>query len=168
MTIKHGKTHIDSTNPVNPGDHIPGTKDKTYPAGLTHDDLNKTVTREVTITDPTGKKSTTTQTVTFTRGATVDEVTNEVTYDDWSENGKHTFDKVEVPSVPGYTASGEVPEVVVTPETQSTTVTITYTANDGTQTIIYKDEDGSEVGKQLLLKLLRLMKLQTMKSKAMS
>ncbi len=140
VTIEHGKIHIDSTNPVNPGDHIPGTKDKTYPAGLTHDDLNKTVTREVTITDPTGKQSTTTQTVTFTRGATVDEVTNEVTYDDWSENGKHTFDKVEVPSVPGYTASGEVPEVVVTPETQSSTVNITYSANAQKAKITYIDD----------------------------
>ena len=140
VTIEHGKTHIDSKNPVNPGDHIPGTKDKTYPAGLTHDDLNKTVTRKVTITDPTGKQSTTTQTVTFTRGATVDEVTNEVTYDDWSENGKHTFDKVEVPSVPGYTASGEVPEVEVTPETQSSTVNITYTANAQKAKITYIDD----------------------------
>lgn len=140
VTIEHGKTHIDSNNPVNPGDHIPGTKDKTYPAGLTHDDLNKTVTRKVTITDPTGKQSTTTQTVTFTRGATVDEVTNEVTYDDWSENGKHTFDKVEVPSVPGYTASGEVPEVEVTPETQSATVNITYTANAQKAKITYIDD----------------------------
>lgn len=140
VTVEHGKTHIDPEHPVNPGDHIPGTKDKTYPGGLTHDDLNKTVTRDVTITDPTGKKSTTTQTVTFTRGATVDEVTNKVTYDDWSENGKHTFDKVDVPTVHGYTASGEVPEVVVTPETQSSKVDITYTANAQTAKITYIDD----------------------------
>ncbi|MEK3532614.1 LPXTG cell wall anchor domain-containing protein [Lactobacillus crispatus] len=150
ITIEHGKSHIDPDKPVNSGEHIPGTTDKTYPSGLTHDDLNKTITREVTITDPTGKKSTTTQTVTFTRGATVDEVTNKVTYDDWSENGKHTFDKVDVPTVPGYTVSGEVPEVVVTPETQSSKVNIAYTANDGTQTIVYQDEDGSEIGKQVI------------------
>ena len=140
ITIEHGKSHIDPDKPVNSGEHIPGTTDKTYPSGLTHDDLNKTITREVTITDPTGKKSTTAQTVTFTRGATVDEVTNKVTYDDWSENGKHTFDKVEVPTVQGYTASGEVPSIVVTPETQSSKVDITYTANAQTATIIYIDD----------------------------
>ncbi|MEK3548600.1 hypothetical protein AAA417_12015, partial [Lactobacillus crispatus] len=140
ITIEHGKSHIDPDKPVNSGEHIPGTTDKTYPSGLTHDDLNKTITREVTITDPTGKKSTTTQTVTFTRGATVDEVTNKVTYDDWSENGKHTFDKVDVPTVPGYTVSGEVPEVVVTPETQSSKVNIAYTANAQTATITYIDD----------------------------
>ena len=150
VTVEHGKSHVTPDKPVNKGDLIPSTKDKHYPEGLTHNDLNKTVTREVTITDPTGKKSTTTQTVTFTRGATVDEVTNKVTYDDWSENGKHTFDKVDVPNVPGYTASGEVPSIAVTPETQSSKVDITYTANDGTQTIVYQDEDGSEVGKQVV------------------
>ena len=150
VTVEHGKSHVTPDKPVNKGDLIPGTKDKHYPEGLTHNDLNKTITREITITDPTGKKSTTTQTVTFTRGATVDEVTNKVTYDDWSESGKHTFDKVDVPTVPGYTASGEVPSIVVTPETKDQTVNITYTANDGTQTIVYQDEDGSEVGKQVV------------------
>ena len=143
VTVEHGKSHIDPDKPVNSGEHIPGTTDKTYPSGLTHDDLNKTVTREVTITDPTGKKSTTTQTVTFTRGATVDEVTNKVTYDDWSENGKHTFDKVDVPTVPGYTASGEVPSIVVTPETQSSKVDITYTANSQTIHINYVDDENA-------------------------
>ena len=140
VTVEHGKSHVTPDKPVNKGDLIEGTKDKHYPEGLTHDDLNKTITREVTITDPSGKKSTTAQTVTFTRGATVDEVTNKVTYDDWSENGKHTFDKVDVPTVPGYTVSGEVPEVVVTPETQSSKVDITYTANAQTATITYIDD----------------------------
>ena len=140
VTVEHGKSHIDPDKPVNSGEHIPGTTDKTYPSGLTHDDLNKTITREVTITDPTGKKTTTTQTVTFTRGATVDEVTNEVTYDDWSENGKHTFDKVDVPTVQGYTASGDVPSLTVTPDSQSTNVTVTYNANEQTATITYIDD----------------------------
>ena len=140
IAVEHGKAHISPDKPVNKGDLIEGTKDKHYPEGLTHNDLNKTITREVTITDPTSKKSTTTQTVTFTRGATVDEVTNKVTYDDWSENGKHTFDKVEVPTVQGYTASGEVPSIVVTPETQSSKVDITYSANAQTATITYIDD----------------------------
>ena len=140
VTVEHGKSHVTPDKPVNKGDLIPDTKDKHYPEGLTHNDLNKTVTREITITDPTGKKTTTTQTVTLTRGATVDEVTNEVTYDDWSENGKHTFDKVDVPNVPGYTASGEVPSIAVTPETQSSKVDITYTANTQAATITYIDD----------------------------
>src|SRR5699024_10534434 len=128
IAVEHGKSHVTPDKPVNKGDLIPDTKDKHYPEGLTHNDLNKTVTREITIIDPTGKKSTTTQTVTFTRGATVDEVTNKVTYDDWSENGKHTFDAVNVPYVTGYRASEEVPEVTVTPDSKSNTVNVTYVA----------------------------------------
>ena len=140
VTVEHGKSHVTPDKPVNKGDLIPDTKDKTYPAGLTHDDLNKTVTREITITDPSGKKTTSVQTVTFTRGATVDDVTGKVTYDSWAENGKHTFDKVDVPTVQGYTASGDVPSLTVTPDSQSTNVTVTYNANEQTATITYIDD----------------------------
>ena len=139
VQIEHKTIKVTPDNPKENGTVLPDNPSLHF-NGVSHDDLNKTVTREVTITDPTGKKSTTTQTVTFTRGATVDEVTNKVTYDDWSENGKHTFDKVEVPTVQGYTASGEVPSIVVTPETQSSKVDITYTANAQTATIIYIDD----------------------------
>ena len=139
VQIEHKTIKVTPDNPKENGTVLPDNPSLHF-NGVSHDDLNKTVTREVTITDPTGKKSTTTQTVTFTRGATVDEVTNKVTYDDWSENGKHTFDKVDVPTVPGYTVSGEVPEVVVTPETQSSKVDITYTANAQTATITYIDD----------------------------
>ena len=140
VTVEHGKSHVTPDKPVNKGDLIPDTKDKHYPEGLTHNDLNKTVTREITIIDPTGKKSATAQTVTFTRDATVDEVTGEVAYGNWSENGKHTFDKVDVPTVQGYTASGDVPSLTVTPDSQSTNVTVTYNANEQTATITYIDD----------------------------
>ena len=139
VQIEHKTIKVTHDNPKENGTVLPDNPSLHF-NGVSHDDLNKTVTREVTITDPTGKKSTTTQTVTFTRGATVDEVTNKVTYDDWSENGKHTFDKVEVPTVQGYTASGEVPSIVVTPETQSSKVDITYSANAQTATITYIDD----------------------------
>ena len=139
VQIEHKTIKVTPDNPKENGTVLPDNPSLHF-NGVSHDDLNKTVTREITIIDPTGKKSTTAQTVTFTRGATVDEVTNKVTYDDWSENGKHTFDKVDVPTVPGYTVSGEVPEVVVTPETQSSKVDITYTANAQTATITYIDD----------------------------
>ena len=139
VQIEHKTIKVTPDNPKENGTVLPDNPSLHF-NGVSHNDLNKTVTREVTITDPTGKKSTTTQTVTFTRGATVDEVTNKVTYDDWSENGKHTFDKVEVPTVQGYTASGEVPSIVVTPETQSSKVDITYSANAQTATITYIDD----------------------------
>ena len=139
VQIEHKTIKVTPDNPKENGTVLPDNPSLHF-NGVSHDDLNKTVTREVTITDPSGKKTTSVQTVTFTRGATVDEVTNKVTYDDWSENGKHTFDKVDVPTVPGYTASGEVPSIVVTPETQSSKVDITYTANAQTATITYIDD----------------------------
>ncbi|MDY5246743.1 MAG: YSIRK-type signal peptide-containing protein, partial [Ligilactobacillus salivarius] len=146
VQIEHKTIKVTPDNPKENGTVLPDNPSVHF-NGVSHDDLNKTVTREVTITDPTGKKSTTTQTVTFTRGATVDEVTNKVTYDDWSENGKHTFDKVDVPNVQGYTASGEVPSIVVTPETQtqSSKVNITYTANAQTATITYIDDTEKKI-----------------------
>ena len=128
VTVEHGKSHVTPDKPVNKGDLIPDTKDKHYPEGLTHNDLNKTVTRTVSITDPSGKKTTRKQTVTFTRDATVDEVTGKVTYGTWSENGKHIFDEVNVPYITGYRASEEVPEVTVIPDSESTKVNVTYVA----------------------------------------
>ena len=151
IVVEHGKAHISPDKPVNKGDLIEGTKDKHYPSGLTHDDLNKTITRKVTIVDPTGKKTITMQTVTFTRDATVDEVTGKVTYGNWSENGQHTFDKVEVPTISGYTANGDVPSIVVTPSsTSGLDKVVTYVANEGSQTIIYVDENGKKVGQQVV------------------
>lgn len=151
IVVEHGKAHISPDKPVNKGDLIEGTKDKHYPSGLTHDDLNKTITRKVTIIDPTGKKTITMQTVTFTRNATVDEVTGKVTYGNWSENGQHTFDKVEVPTISGYTANGDVPSIVVTPSsTSGLDKVVTYVANEGSQTIIYVDENGKKVGQQVV------------------
>ena len=141
VQIEHKTIKVTPDNPKENGTVLPDNPSLHF-NGVSHDDLNKTVTREVTITDPTGKKSTTTQTVTFTRGATVDEVTNKVTYDDWSENGKHTFDKVDVPTVPGYTASqNEVPATEVTSDMTDQTIDISYTANSQTIHINYVDDD---------------------------
>ncbi|MCT7732271.1 MAG: peptidase, partial [Lactobacillus crispatus] len=145
VQIEHKTIKVTPDNPKENGTVLPDNPSVHF-NGVSHDDLNKTVTREVTITDPTGKKSTTTQTVTFTRGATVDEVTNKVTYDDWSEGGKHTFDKVDVPTVPGYTASqNEVPATKVTSDTTNQTIDISYTANSQTTHINYVDDDGKIV-----------------------
>ena len=153
VKVKHGTTHVDHDHPVDEGTLILGTEDKHYPAGLAHDDLNKTVTRQVTITDPTGKKTASTQTITFTRGATVDNVTDKVTYDPWSENGSHTFDKVDAPEVPGYTVTDEVPSVMVTPDTKSSTVNITYTANNQNITVSFVDDDDHDklVGEPIVI-----------------
>lgn len=106
----------------------------------------KTVTRKVTIVTPDGKSTVTNQTVTFTRNATVDKVTGKATYGSWSENGKHELANVDVPKVAGYTATGNVPSLTVTPDSQDINVTINYTANKQQININYVDiSDGNKV-----------------------
>lgn len=111
------------------------------------------VTRTVVITTPDGKSTTTPQTVTFTRTATKNLVNGKVTYGNWSENGKHTFASVDVPDVPGYTASGKVDQITVTPATKSSTVTIAYTANGQNMSYTFVDDDnkGAQVGDTIKL-----------------
>ena len=116
------------------------------PEGMNKDDFVKTVKRVINITDPqTNQTKTITQEVTFTRSGVLDEVTKGLTYGDWSEGGKHTFGKVDVPTIPGYTPSQEtIDSLVVTPDTDSTTVNITYSKNsadDGSN--YYSDVTGN-------------------------
>ena len=105
-----------TVTPDNPG--------KNYPSGVAKDDLNKTVTRTINITTPDGKTQTITQKAEFTRSATVDEVTGEVTYGPWSKNV--VLKSVDVPNIPGYVPSASVPEITVTPNDQDMTINITY------------------------------------------
>ncbi|WP_274355391.1 mucin-binding protein [Ligilactobacillus salivarius] len=141
VKLKHGKTTVTPDNPKTTADKLPDNPAKSYPEGVGQNDLNKTVTRTIKVTDPTGKVSTTTQTVHLTRTATVDEVTGKVTYGDWSTG---SFDSYNVPSVEGYTASQDkVDTATVTSDTQNSEVNITYTANDQAIKINYIDSDNN-------------------------
>lgn len=105
--------------------------------------MNKTITRTIEVLDPHTGKTTTTQTVYLTRQATVDEVTGQVTYGDWTTG---EWDEFVVPAVAGYTPSeSKVASQAVTGQTNDTTVTITYTANDQQTNIIYRDKDGNTI-----------------------
>ena len=145
VTVDHATVTVTPDSPKTPNDKLPDNPGKSYPSGVAKDDLTKTVTRKVTITTPDNKSTVTNQTVTFTRSATVDEVTGNVTYGSWSENGKHEFATVNVPTVAGYTADGDVPSLTVTPDSKDTSVTIGYTANEQTTNIVFVDKDGKIV-----------------------
>lgn len=99
----------------------------------------KTLTRTIRVTNPvTGQTQTTTQKVTLTRTGMTDKVTGQTTWGDWTTG---SWDKFDVPTVPGYTAStGSVPAQTVTSETVPATVEITYTANKQTTNIVYVDQ----------------------------
>ena len=146
VKVQHATITVTPDSPKTSSDKLPDNPGKSYPNGVTKDDLTKTVTRKVTITTPDNKPTVTNQTVTFTRNATVDEVTGNVTYGSWSENGKHEFATVDVPTVPGYTANGNVPSLTVTPNSKDTTVTINYTANKQSTQIVFVDKDGKTIG----------------------
>ena len=115
------------------------------PEGMNKDDFVKTVKRVINITDPqTNQTKTITQEVTFTRLGFLDEVTKGLTYGNWSEDGKHTFDKIDVPTIPGYTPSQEtINSLVVTPDTDSTTVNITYSKNSAVTVPINPSDNNS-------------------------
>ena len=165
LLVKHG-TYTVAHNAATQGtlaakdSIIPGTTAKKFAQDINYSDLNKTLTRTITIDDPHKGKQTQTQTVDFARDANVDMVTGEVTYTSWQAvdpttraydtDGKYNYyDAVEVPTVAGYTPSQITVEKVY-PNGASdtdTSVEVTYTANAGTQTIDYQYEkaDGSTV-----------------------
>ena len=140
VKLKHGTTTVTADNPKTTDDKLPDNPSKSYPSGVGQNDLNKDVTRTIKVTDPTGKVTTETQTVHLTRTATVDEVTGNVTYGDWTTG---SFDSYDVPSVEGYTASQDkVERTPVTADSTNSEVNISYTANDQSIKINYVDNNG--------------------------
>ncbi len=124
---------INPSKPVTPGTPINSTG-QTYPAGLTANDLNKTVTRTVDIVSPDGKTTTTVQKVEFSRDATLSIATGQITYGDWKAKGNKVFNAISVPVIDGYKASGKVDEVEPSADYGNQTLTITYTKVTGQQT----------------------------------
>ena len=122
---------------------VPGDPSKNYEKLAS---LTSTPTRTIVVTDPSGKQTKVTQTVNFTRTATFDEVTGEITYSDWTSSEPAEWSEYTAPEVAGYTATSNVSVKPVTAETKNETVNISYTANTQTGKITYVDGDGKEVG----------------------
>ena len=143
VTVDHQHVTVTPDQPKAPTDKLPDNPAKTYPNGVGHDNLNKTITRTIKLMTPDGQTKTVEQTAHLTRTADVDEVTGEVTYGKWTTGEWANY---EVPTVPGYTPSqSEVPTTEVTDDTKDQTVTVTYTAVDHTTTISYVDPNGKVV-----------------------
>ena len=113
-------TPHEKDSPVDPNGENPELK---WPEGLAESDLNTTAKRVISYvkkdsdTAPEVKaKDDTVQTVPFTRKASVNLVTKEVTYTDWESPNK-SWDKVGVDVLPGYIADKkEIPaKEAVTP-----------------------------------------------------
>ena len=90
---------------------------------------NKTVIRNIVIIDPTGHRQEGPQSVTFGRAGVKDLVTGQTNWKPW-DPASAVFDAISTPDFPGYTKHGSVYKITVTPDSQDSTVTITYTRND--------------------------------------
>lgn len=148
----HKSVTIDPSKPVKKGDKIPGT-DIVSKGGLEESDLNHTVTRTINWTDPNGQKHTEKQTAKFSRTATIDLVTQKITYGAWSNNGKQVLPAF-TPKVGGYTVTGSVPATTVTPNDKDITVanaSFTFTKNstgETTNTAGNEDKSNADTGTQ--------------------
>ena len=146
IKIQHATKNVNHENPIPSGEKTP-TENPII--GAHRADLNKTITRTINVKNPNGQTNTTTQVAKVSRNATVDEVTGDVTYGDWStdDEGWKAYD---VPSIVGYTPTiSHVDAVTVDGQTQNSNIDITYTAIGQSINVVYKD--GNKVVKSIPL-----------------
>ena len=128
LVVKHHIETVTPDDPKTPDDKIPNTN-QNYPGGLTETDLSKTITRTIIVHMPDGSTKEIKQEVVYTRTATVDSVTKEVTYTDWTSKNSN-WPEYQSPDVPGYTVDIEKVELAKVPvDGHDVTVEINYTAD---------------------------------------
>lgn len=114
-----------------------------------------TVNRIINIHFPDGQTKSITQTVNFKRTATLDLVTNQITYGKWQGDG--SFEAVTIDPIAGYKASQDtVPKITPTAMADDITINVTYFAQNETQLINYVDENnqsGSPIATQSVNRL---------------
>ena len=136
VKVEHATVIVTPDKPKTPSDKLPDNLDQHFPEGVAKDDLNKTVTRTINVTKPDGTVTTEVQTSQSKRTATVDEVTNQVTYGEWQDGQWKVY---KVPTISGYTPSqAEVPAAVAN---KDTSVEISYNGNATNTTVTYIDAD---------------------------
>ena len=173
IPVEHGKAVVDHNHPKNPSDVIPGT-DIHYPAGVSQDDLTGTQERIINITKPDGSKRSVDQKIPVYRDATVDEVTGDVTYTDWTPAKRgDKFDSIAIPAIkdghkvyePAVTVNGQdqvladdtYPAASVNPkgDNKPTAIDVHYvvtkddtpTAVEGGRDVVFTDPTGKQIGK---------------------
>ena len=128
LVLTHDTEIVTGENPKTPDDKIPNTN-QNYPGGLTETDLAKTITRTIIVHMPNGSTKEIKQKVVYTRTATVDSVTKEVTYTDWTSKNSN-WSEYQSPDIPGYTVDIEKVELAKVPvDGHDVTVEINYTAD---------------------------------------
>lgn len=100
----------------------------TYQPAIAQSSETKVITRTIKYVDANGTEiaSPVTQTVTYTRTVSTNQVTGEVTYGEWTTD-KNTFDAVTSPTVANYTTkTTTVENGTITPDSKAETVTVVY------------------------------------------
>ncbi|MCF0119469.1 MAG: hypothetical protein HUJ64_06910, partial [Limosilactobacillus mucosae] len=153
INIEYARVYVEPTDPKTVTDPLPDNPAKFYPAGVGYDDLNKAVTRTITIVDPkAGSQKIITQIVRFTRRAIVDEVVGTLVGYTNRQTTNAVWDGIDVDSLyPGYTPSSQVAAKTVTVNDADQTQTITFTANDAVQTVRFMDGN-TQVGSDYFLR----------------
>lgn len=152
INIEYARIYVEPTDPKTVTDPLPDNPAKFYPAGVGYDDLNKAVTRTITIVDPkANSQKIITQIVRFTRRAVVDEVVGTlVGYTNWQTTNA-VWDGIDVNSLyPGYTPSSQVVAKTVTVNDADQTPEITFTANDAPQIVRFMNGD-KQIGEVYVL-----------------
>lgn len=124
---------------------VTGYSQLNWPSGLEADQLNKTITRQVSLVYADGKPAAEpiVQSLNFTRSARVNLVTGQVTYGDWT-SGDGRFEALSLPEIDGYTPNViSLPEEVVSAEEANSLVEVVYHAQPGQLAVVYLEE-GSE------------------------
>ncbi|MBB1069396.1 KxYKxGKxW signal peptide domain-containing protein [Limosilactobacillus sp. RRLNB_1_1] len=149
VKVEHSTITVTPDTPEKdiPSGKVPGDPSKNYEK---MESLTAKPTRMIVVTSPSGEKTTIIQAVSFTRTATFDDVTGEISYSDWTSAQPAEWSAYTAPEVAGYTASQAVTAQSVTPTTNNETVNISYAANTQTGKIIYRDSTGKEIGQTSL------------------
>ncbi|HFU4060843.1 TPA: YSIRK signal domain/LPXTG anchor domain surface protein, partial [Streptococcus suis] len=138
-------------DPKNPGTPVdPGNPDgPKWPDGVKESDLNQTVTRVIKYQYEDGSQAQpdVVETLTYKRTATVNLVTKEVTYGEWTSTD-NAFDKVDTPTIAGYTPdkASVAAEANVPAEAADKEVIVKYVKDAQKATITYKDDKGTTLG----------------------
>ncbi|HEO8607632.1 TPA: MucBP domain-containing protein [Streptococcus suis] len=141
VTFVERTEDVPPTDPKTPGTPVdPNNPDgPKWPDGLEKSDLNESVTRTVKyiFEDGSVASETKTQTVTFTRTATVNLITSEVTYSQWSPESE-TLVGYALPKLDGYIAIRATDDgMPVNPVATESDLSVTEDSNDLTQVVVY-------------------------------
>ena len=109
--LKHKVIVITPNDPKQSTDKLPDNPSKNYLTGVSQNDLNEMIKRQITVVRPDGSTIDASQLITLTRTATVDEVTGKVIkYSNWTIG---SFSEYNAPEIQGYTPNRNAKAVEV-------------------------------------------------------